>query len=61
LTASSQGGASYALTAGDTFGWEAMWKREPNSATVVVESDARLLVMSHAQFRALKGIAIPSM
>jgi CRP-like cAMP-binding protein len=49
------------LTAGDSFGWDAMWEREPNSATVVVEADARLLVMSHAQFRAVKAIADPSM
>jgi CRP-like cAMP-binding protein len=49
------------LTAGDSFGWAAMWEREPNSATVVVEADARLLVMSHAQFRAVKAIADPSM
>jgi CRP-like cAMP-binding protein len=61
LTASAQGAGSHALVAGDTIGLEAMWKREPNSATVVVDSEARLLVMSHAQFRALKGIAIPSM
>jgi CRP-like cAMP-binding protein len=49
------------LAAGDTLGWAAMWEREPNSATVVVESDARLLVMSHAQFRAVKAVADPSM
>jgi CRP-like cAMP-binding protein len=48
------------LTAGDTFGWAAMWERGPNGASVVVESDARLLVMSHAQFRAAKAIAEPS-
>jgi len=49
------------LTPGDTFGWAAMWEREPNSASVVVEADARLLVMSHAQFRAVKAIADPCM
>jgi CRP-like cAMP-binding protein len=49
------------LSAGDTFGWAAMWEREPNCASVVVEADARLLVMSHAQFRAVKAIADPSM
>jgi CRP-like cAMP-binding protein len=49
------------LTAGDSFGWQAMWEREPNSATVVVEADARLLVMSRAQFRAVKAIAGASM
>jgi CRP-like cAMP-binding protein len=45
------------LVAGDSVGWEAMWEREANSATVIVESDARLLVMSHSQFRAVKAVA----
>jgi CRP-like cAMP-binding protein len=45
------------LRAGDSFGWKAMWERESNCATVVVEADARLLVMSHAQFRAVKAVA----
>jgi hypothetical protein len=34
-----------------------MWERGPNEATVVVESEARLLVMGHAQFRAVKAEA----
>jgi hypothetical protein len=38
-------------------GWRAMWERGPNEATVVVESEARLLVMGHAQFRAVKAEA----
>ena len=61
LTATGQHAGPRTLTAGDSFGWDAMWEREPNSATVVVEADARLLVMSRAQFRAVKAIADPSM
>ena len=47
------------LRAGDSLGWEAMWQRLPNDATAVVDADAQLLVMSHAQFRAIKAIAEP--
>jgi CRP-like cAMP-binding protein len=47
------------LCAGDSLGWEAMWQRLPNDATAVVDADAQLLVMSHAQFRAIKAIAEP--
>lgn len=36
-----------------------MWERGLNEATVVVEEAAHLLVMSHAQFRAVKSIAEP--
>jgi hypothetical protein len=36
-----------------------MWERLVNDATVVAESDARLLVMGHAQFRAVKAVAAP--
>ena len=60
LTATEPHARARTLTAGDTLGWQAMWEREPNSATVVVEADARLLVMSHAQFRAIKAVAKPS-
>ena len=60
LMASGSDARPRTLTAGDSVGWDAMWKREPNAATVVVEADARLLVMSHAQFRAVKAIADPS-
>jgi CRP-like cAMP-binding protein len=38
------------LGSGATFGWTAMERRGPNDATVVALTDARLLVMSHAQF-----------
>jgi CRP-like cAMP-binding protein len=61
LRATASNARPRTLTAGDTFGWAAMWEREPNGATVVVEADARLLVMSHAQFRAVKAIADSSM
>lgn len=40
------------LGAGDSCGWSAMERRGPNEATVIAATDARLLVMSHAQFRA---------
>jgi len=43
--------------AGDSVGWLAMWERGLNEASVVVEADARLLVMGHAQFRAMKAVA----
>jgi CRP-like cAMP-binding protein len=56
LTATTPSGGSRTLLAGDTFGWKAMWERESNSATVVVEDDARLLVMGHSQFRAVKAL-----
>jgi len=44
---------------GDSFGWDAMWERSVNPATVVADSEARLLVMSHDQFRAVKGATPP--
>lgn len=44
------------LVRGDTFGWTAMWERGPNGATVVAETDARLLVLSRAQFRAVQAV-----
>ena len=45
------------LRAGDSFGWSAMDRRGTNGATVIALSDARLLVMSHAQFGA--AVAAP--
>jgi CRP-like cAMP-binding protein len=59
LQATAPCAGSRTLVAGDTFGWEAMWEREANSATVVVEADAQLLVMSHSQFRAVKALVHP--
>jgi CRP-like cAMP-binding protein len=47
------------LRQGDSFGWNAMWERTANPATVVADSQARLLVMSHDQFRAVKGATRP--
>ena len=44
------------LAPGASYGWDAMWERSPNRANVTVEADARLLVMSHAQFRAVKAL-----
>jgi len=57
LSARSRSGGPRLLRAGDSCGWRAMWQRGPNEATVVVESEARLLVMGHAQFRAVKAEA----
>lgn len=55
LRSGSISGNSALLQAGDSIGWRAMWERGPNEATVVVESEARVLVMGHAQFRAIKA------
>jgi CRP-like cAMP-binding protein len=44
------------LGPGSSFGWDAMWERSANLATVTVARDARLLVMSHEQFRAVKAL-----
>lgn len=57
LRTDSLHGQSHTLRAGDCWGWDAMWERSLNDATVVAESDARLLVMGHAQFRAAKAVA----
>jgi CRP-like cAMP-binding protein len=45
------------LSPGDSHGWNEMWERAPNHATVVAETDARILVVSHEQFRAVKGLS----
>jgi CRP-like cAMP-binding protein len=55
LSARSLAGDARLLRARDSSGWRAMWERGPNEATIVVESEARLLVMGHAQFRAVKA------
>jgi CRP-like cAMP-binding protein len=57
LQVTSQGNTARTLLPGDTAGWAAMWDRSANEATVVAESDARILVMGHAQFRAVKAVA----
>ena len=52
---------SYRVGPGETIGWNAMWERSTNPATVTAESDARLLVMSHDQFRAVKALVGPGL
>jgi len=44
------------LEPGDAFGWTAMYEHGRDDATVIAASSARLLVMGHGQFRALKAI-----
>lgn len=56
LRATSNGIASR-LGPGDSLGWAAMCDRSLNEATVVAESEVRLLVIGHAQFRAFKAVA----
>ena len=46
------------LNPGDSYGWRAMWERAANDATVGAESDARLLVAGHSQFRLLKSLGL---
>jgi CRP-like cAMP-binding protein len=50
-------GTAHRLGPGDSVGWAAMWDRSLNEASVVAESDVRLLVIGHAQFRAFKAVA----
>jgi CRP-like cAMP-binding protein len=49
----TNGHGSAAENAGASCGWEAMCERGISPATVVAASDARLLVMGRAQFRAV--------
>lgn len=44
---------------GEAIGWRAMWERSTNPVTVTAATDARVLVMSHDQFRAVKGLVGP--
>ena len=44
---------------GDMCGWNAMWERSTNPVAVTAETDARVLVMSHDQFRAVKALVGP--
>jgi CRP-like cAMP-binding protein len=46
---------------GDIFGWTSMWERSTNPVTVTAETDARVLVMSHDQFRAVKALVGPGL
>lgn len=50
-----RGGVSGELVAGQAFGCTAMRDRGVNEASVRALTDARLLVMSHAQFRAAEA------
>lgn len=59
LRSASRRGGRHTLEAGDSWGWNEMWERSVNDATIVAETDARLLVMGHAQFRAAKAVAGP--
>ncbi len=47
---------SQRVEAGTSLGWQAMSCRGPNPGTVVATSDARLLVMGRAQFRAMASL-----
>lgn len=58
LRAVSARGGCQTLGPGDSWGWDAMWDRTVNDATVVADSHARLLVMGHAQFRAVRAVGI---
>jgi len=50
-------GTAHRLGPGDCVGWAAMWDRSLNEATLVAESDVRLTVIGHSQFRAFKAVA----
>ena len=49
-------GGRRGLVEGDSAGWTAMWERGRNPETLVSASPVRLLVMGHAQFRALAAL-----
>ena len=53
-----RGGVRGELVAGQGFGWAAMRDRGLNEASVRAVEDARLLVMSHEQFRAVESLAL---
>jgi hypothetical protein len=50
-------GQEVILRAGDSYGWQAMDERGLNDATIVARTDALLLVMGHAQFRAVAALS----
>lgn len=50
-----QGGCG-TLEMGESFGWNAMRERGWDAATVTALSNARVLVMGHAQLRAAKAL-----
>jgi CRP-like cAMP-binding protein len=47
----------HTLLPGETAGWATMWEMAANDETVIADTEVRLLVMGHAQFRAIKAIA----
>jgi len=51
-----QRGQTGELGPGDSFGFSAMQSRDVNPAGVVALTEARVLVMSHAQFRAAEPL-----
>jgi len=53
-----RGGVRGDLVPGQGFGWAAMRDRGLNEASVRAVEDARLLVMSHEQFRAADAMAM---
>jgi CRP-like cAMP-binding protein len=53
-----RGGVRGELIAGQGFGWAAMRERGVNEASVRAMGDARVLVMSHEQFRAADALAL---
>lgn len=56
LIAGSPGDGWHSLLPADTAGWAEMWEMTANEVTVVAETEARLLVVGHAQFRAVKAV-----
>jgi CRP-like cAMP-binding protein len=52
---------SHLIRPGETLGWDEMWEHSTNPTTVTAETDARLLVMSHDQFRAVKALVGPGL
>ena len=52
---------SHLVRPGESVGWSEMWERSLNPVTVTAETEARLLVMSHDQFRAVKALVGPEL
>jgi CRP-like cAMP-binding protein len=46
------------LSAGTSAGWKAMWERGNSDATLETASEARLLVIGRADFRAVRALAL---
>jgi hypothetical protein len=56
LRADSHDCGPRALGPGDSWGWTHMWNRSLSDSTLIAETPARLLVIGHAQFRAVKAL-----